>query len=396
MLDATFIVREPLLDPKERLFGYELRLQGESAGDPNALVSFIAEQIGNGNAEQVADSTLFLAAELDTLSPDTADALPPQHTVFSVPAADLARPEVAEAVRALRQKGFGVAGKYSELLGQDRSLLALVSHIEVDASAVNPAALGKLAAALKQHSMQLVVRNIHSWKDFDACAALGLNCFVGDFYLENRPGVQVKGLNPAQTIILHLMQLVKQNADIPKLEDVLRRDAAISYKLLRYINSVGFGLGTEIQSLRHAVTMLGYSPLYRWLSLLLATASSGGHAPALMQTAVIRGRFAELLAQGMLPKNEAENLFVAGMFSLLDRLLGQPMEQVLESIQLPDAVSEALLTRGGMYGPFLALAEACERGETEIGPLADSLLLSSHHVNESHLAALAWAQALQL
>jgi EAL and modified HD-GYP domain-containing signal transduction protein len=396
MLDATFIVREPLLDPKERLFGYELRLQGEGAEDPNSLVSFIAEEISNGNAEHVADGTLFVAAELDTLSPDTADALPPQHTVFSVSAADLARPEVGEAVRGFRQKGFGVVGKYSELLGQDRSLLALVSHIEVDASAVNPAALGKLAAALKQHSMQLVVRNIHSWKDFDACAALGLNCFVGDFYLENRPGVQVKGLNPAQTIILHLMQLVKQNADISKLEDVLRRDAAISYKLLRYINSVGFGLGTEIQSLRHAVTMLGYSPLYRWLSLLLATASSGGHAPALMQTAVIRGRFAELLAHGMLPKNEAENLFVAGMFSLLDRLLGQSMEQVLESIQLPDAVSEALLTRGGMYGPFLALAEACERGETDVGALADSLLLSSQHVNEAHLAALAWAQALQL
>lgn len=396
MNDAIFIVREPLLDPKEKLFGYELRLQGNTGSDGNALVSFVADQLSSGAAEHVADCTIFLSADLASLDPDTAAVLPSQHAVFSVGVAELVKPEVATAVRALRQKGFGIVGKYAELLGQDKSLLALVSHIEVDASAVNPAALGKLAAALKQASMQLVVRNVHNWKDFDACASLGLNCFVGDFYLENRPGVQVNGLNPAQTIILHLMQLVKQNADIHKLEDVLRRDAAISYKLLRYINSVGFGLGTEIQSLRHAVTMLGYSPLYRWLSLLLATASTGGHAPALMQTAVIRGRFAELLGQGMLPKNEAENLFVAGMFSLLDKLLGLPMDEVLESIQLPDAVSEALLTRGGMYGPFLALAEACERGETQIEPLADALFLSSHQVNEAHLAALAWAQALEL
>lgn len=396
MNDALFIVREPLLDPKERLFGYELSLQGGTDDDVNDLVSFVAEQVSSGAAEHAADCLLFMRADLGSLTPETADALPPQNTVFCVAASDLAGPEVAAAAQALRQKGFGVEGKYVELVGQDKSLLARVSHIEIDAGAVNHATLGKLAAVLKQASMQLVVRNVRSWQDFDACAALGLNTFVGDFYLENRPGVQVKGLNPAQTIILHLMQLVKQNADIPKLEDVLRRDAAISYKLLRYINSVGFGLGTEIQSLRHAVTMLGYSPLYRWLSLLLATASSGGHAPALMQTAVIRGRFAELLGQGMLPKNEAENLFVAGMFSLLDKLLGLPMEQVLESIQLPDAVSEALLTRGGMYGPFLALAEACERGTTPIGPLADSLFLSSHQVNEAHLAALAWAQALQL
>jgi c-di-GMP-related signal transduction protein len=399
MNDATFIVREPLLDPKERLFGYELRVQDEKGGaadNGNDLVSFVAQQISTEQAERAADCLLFMRADLATLEPEISDVLPPQNTVFCASAEHLSKPEVGVAARELRQKGYGVEGRYADLVGKDKALLALVSHIEIDAGSVNHATLGKLAAALKQASMQLVVRNVHSWADFDACAALGLNTFVGDFYLSNRPGVQVKGLNPAQTIILHLMQLVKQNADIRKLEDVLRRDAAISYKLLRYINSVGFGLGTEIQSLRHAVTMLGYSPLYRWLSLLLATASSGGHAPALMQTAVIRGRFAELLGQGMLPKNEAENLFVAGMFSLLDKLLGLPMEQVLETIQLPDAVSEALLTRGGMFGPFLALAEACERGAAPIGPLADALFLSSHQVNEAHLAALAWAQALQM
>ncbi|HYD79773.1 MAG TPA: HDOD domain-containing protein [Paucimonas sp.] len=396
MDDAKFLVREPLLDPKERMFGYELKWQGLS-GDDNALASFIAAEAGSGQAEcGLGDGKLFLQANLAALEPATLAALPPQNVIFCVSAAELVKPEVDAAAKSLRQAGFGIAGKYGELVGQDKSLLALVTHVEIDAGTVNQATLGKLAAVLKQASIQLVVRNVHSWPEFDACASLGLNAFVGDFYLDARPGVQVKGLNPAQTIILHLMQLVKQNADIRQLEDVLRRDAAISYKLLRYINSVGFGLGAEIQSLRHAVTMLGYSPLYRWLSLLLATASSGGHAPALMQTAVIRGRFAELLGQDFLPKNEAENLFVAGMFSLLDRLLGLPMEQVLESIQLSDAVSEALLTRGGMFGPFLALAEACERGTTPIEPLADSMFLSANRINEAHLAALAWAQALQL
>jgi EAL and modified HD-GYP domain-containing signal transduction protein len=197
-------------------------------------------------------------------------------------------------------------------------------------------------------------------------------------------------------MILQLMQLVKKNADVKELEGLLRRDAALSYKLLRYINSVGFGLGAEIQSLKHAVTMLGYSPLYRWLSLLLATASTTGYAPALMETAIIRGRLAELLGSGFLPKNEAENLFVCGMFSLLDRMLGISMEQVLENIQLSDLISQALLSREGMYGPFLALAEACEVNNGDVESLAEALFIDVNRVNESHLAALAWAQSLKV
>jgi c-di-GMP-related signal transduction protein len=116
----------------------------------------------------------------------------------------------------------------------------------------------------------------------------------------------------------------------------------------------------------------------------------------LMQTAVIRGRFAELLGHTFLPRNEAENLFVAGMFSLLDKLLGVPMEDVLEKIQLSEPVVQALLTREGIYGPFLALAEACELNSQDVESMATSLCIGARQVNQAHLSALAWAQSLKL
>ncbi len=197
-------------------------------------------------------------------------------------------------------------------------------------------------------------------------------------------------------MILQLMDMVRKNADVRQLEDVLRRDAALSYKLLRYINSAGFGLGTEIQSLRHAVAMLGYSPLYRWLSVLLATASTGGQSAILMQTAIVRARFAELIGASFLPKNEAENLFVVGMFSLLDRLLGVPMDEVLDQIQLSEPVTQALMNRQGMYGPFLKLAEACEYDNGPTAELAEALFISPDKVNLMHRDALVWAQNLSL
>jgi len=144
-----------------------------------------------------------------------------------------------------------------------------------------------------------------------------------------------------------------------KLEGVLKRDPALTYKLLRNINSAGFGAGREVQSIRQAISLMGYAPLYRWLTLLLAGASASGYSPVLMETAVVRGRLTELLGLHALPKGEAENLFVAGMFSLLDRLLGLPMKEVLETIPLPPEVVRALLAREGVYGPYPARAEAC-------------------------------------
>lgn len=401
---ANFIVREPLLDTKGQIIGYELTWEPGSdyKGDPNEaeanlLALIVAEELNDAESGwKLRDTALFLNIDPVSFDLDAAEALPPARTVFSLRSESLSNPEMPAAVKALREKGYGISLKHADLTAQNKGLLPLLTHVEVSSDAVDMATQAKLFASLRQSSVKMVSRDIKTWEQYAACSSMGAEAFVGNLYLTPRPDIKSKGLNPAQTMILQLMQLVKKNADVWKLEEILRRDAALSYKLLRYINSVGFGLGSEIQSLRHAVTMLGYSPLYRWLSLLLATASTGENASMLMQTAVVRGRLAELLAHGFVPKNETENLFVAGMFSLLDRLLGVPMEEVLENIQLSDSISQALLSREGVYGPFLALAEACESHNGKAAELADSLFVSAHHVNEAHLAALAWVQNLNI
>ncbi len=405
MHDVNFLVREPLLDPKQRVLGYELSWQApdgpiDSLTDENAveLVQYLAECLVDPDGNWLlGENILFIQATPAALSEPALNALPPKNTVLTLAPEDLADAETVAAVNELRTAGYGISLRNADAAVHDKNLLAQVSRVEICFGDADFAAQAKIYGALKQSSTRMVGRRITNWKEFDSCAALGVDAFVGNLYMTARPGVQATGLNPVQGMILQLMDMVRKNTDVRQLEAVLKRDAALSYKLLSYINSAGFGLGTEIQSLRHAVTMLGYSPLYRWLSVLLTTASTSAQSPVLMQTAVIRGRFAELLGTGFLPKNEAENLFVAGMFSLLDRLVGLPMEEVLENIPLSEQVTEALLTRQGIYGPFLSLAEACEKNNNaEIGALADSLFISPSQVNEAHLSALSWAQNLRL
>ena len=398
MHETNFIVREPLLDPKQRVIGYELSWQQQddvavTEDDLEALIGFVAENLNHEeHGWLLKDKKLFLDAVPAMLSRDALFNMPPERTVLTMRAADLQDPDTLAAVQGLRAGGVGISIRDGDLAHLGPNLALSASHVEVRFSGADVAAQARTSAAAQQANVRMIGRPVASWEEFDACAALGLDAFVGKLHLTPRPGTPVKGLNPAQTIILQLMQMVQKNEDIPNIESVLKRDPALSYKMLRFINSAGFGATREIQSLRQAITMMGYAPMYRWLTLLLATASTSGYSPVLMETAVVRGRLTELLGVKVLPRGEGENLFVAGMFSLLDRLLGLPMQEVLDTIQLPDEVVSALLRREGMYGPYLALAEACELSSNLVVSLARSLDIQPVDVNKAHLSAIAWAQ----
>jgi c-di-GMP-related signal transduction protein len=398
MHQTNFIVREPLLDPKQRVIGYELSWQQQNGNEVTeaaleSLVSFVAAHVVDDEGGWLLrDKILFLDAVPAMLSTDALHSLPPERTVLTVQASDLNSRDTLAAMQALRAGGVGIAIRGADAALLAKNLAKVSSYVEVRFTGADVAAQARSYAAAKQSAVRMVGRPVTTWPDFDACAALGLDAFVGKLHLTPRPGSEIKGMNPAQTIILQLMQMVQANEDLPKLEAVLKRDPALIYKLLRFINSAGFGARSEVQSLRQAISLMGYAPLYRWLTLLLATASSSGYSPVLMETAVVRARLCELLGQKFLARGEGENLFVAGMFSLLDRLLGLPMKDVLDTVGLPDEVVRALLTRGGVYGPYLALAEACELNSTLVASLASSLGISPEDVNKAHLSALAWAQ----
>jgi c-di-GMP-related signal transduction protein len=399
MHQTNFIVREPLLDPRQRVIGYELSWQHHDGKVPSDqeledLVGFVAEHVNHAeHGWLLRDKVLFLDAVPEMLSLDALHALPPERTVLTLNIRKLTDPDVRAAVQAVRVGGVGVSIRGADLKLLGRNLSPYASYVEVQFAGSDVAAQARTYAAARHAAVRMVGRPVATWADFDACAALGLDAFVGKLHLTPRPGNPVKGMNPTQSTILQLMQLVQNNEDVPRLENILKRDPALTYKLLSYINSAGFGAARRVESLRQAIALMGYAPLYRWLVLLLATASSSGYSPVLMETAVVRGRLAELLGQKALG-GEGEHLFVAGMFSLLDRLLGLPMQEVLETVPLPEEVVRALVSREGKYGPYLALAEACELNSKLVAGLAESLDISPLEVNKAHLSALAWAQSV--
>jgi EAL and modified HD-GYP domain-containing signal transduction protein len=192
--------------------------------------------------------------------------------------------------------------------------------------------------------------------------------------------------------------MVKNRADITDLEAVFKHDAMLSYKLLLYMNAPVNGLRQEIRSIAHAIIILGYEQLYRWLTLLLFTSGKvDPRSKALLKSALVRARMAEILGQDKFKGPEKDELFIVGVFSLLDVLLNMPMEQALERLNLPASITLALTRHDGIYAPYLDLTLACEEAdEASIARIAEKCGLDAMAVNQAHIQALVWAEDIDL
>lgn len=404
MQDHAFIGRQPILDKQQKIIGYELLFhraadtRGAVSADLPATPKLLAHVFGDMGAEwPLGDKLVFIDVSASMLMSDFLETLPAGCVVPEIRESAQPTSELLARCRKLRGRGFRLAVDGSESAPESKPLIEIASFIKLDLRKLKEE--GKLEArvkALEKHPAKLIAEQVETRQEHDLCEQLGISHYQG-YYFARPETLTAKTLNPAYAIVLELLNKVRGNEDVKDIELSFKRDVALSFKLLRYINSVGFGLSCEIQSIRHALAILGYPQLYRWLTLLLVTADEESTSPALMKTAATRGRLTELLGKDMLEAADRDNLFIVGVFSLLDAMLEMPMEQALDSLALPESITDALLHRQGIYGPFLELAEACEGGSAgHIEKLVFSLQLEPEKVNQAHLSALAWVEMLRI
>lgn len=201
---------------------------------------------------------------------------------------------------------------------------------------------------------------------------------------------------PDMAVLVELIRRVDAAEDIEKLDAVLKRDPTLAFQLLRYINSPAFGLSVEISSFRHAIMLLGYKRLKRWLALLLATASKDVNMRPVMFASVRRGLFMEQLIANSGDEEMRGEVFICGVFSLLDRLFNKSFDELLKTIPVPERVYQALVDCAGPYHPYLELTKAVE---TETAPVineyAEAVLMSLLEVNRAVLGTLTMAAQLE-
>ncbi len=402
MEDQAFIGRQPIMDLKQHIIGYELFFRHSASAeaavfedDFKACSNVLVNTVGEMDMQWLlGDKLAFINVNEEMLKSELLELMPPKRTVLEILKSITPSDEIVERCQALRSQGYRVALDNPHLCEGSERLLPCADYVKIDIQSVDLAELGKIFMRFNASSVKMIAEKVETEKQFEACKHAGFQLFQG-FYFARPETFTATVINPSFDSVLNILNKVSQDADNDVIEAGFKRDAALSFKLLRYINSVGFGLSCEVQSINHALSILGTNQLYRWLTLLMVTAGENSTPPALMKTSITRGRLTELLGESYFDKKDRDNLFIVGVFSLLDAILKMPIDQVLEKIQLPEPVVEALLNREGVYGLFLQLTEACEDSDdVRILELAELLQLDSSKVNKCHMSALAWVETL--
>lgn len=409
--EQGYLCREAVLDREQRVVGYEFMLRKATRQRlreaPPALVRAYDEVLIRNLANMQLDRLLgqrlaFVGISPATLGAPVVELLPPRGTVLAIRAgegvpADL--DSLAGRVKELKALGYRIAVDRTADSDKADALLELSDFLTADVSAADLPDIKDWAEAVTKASLKarVIAMNVASVEEFEAFRALPFHLFQGPFVTRREQGEESKS-DASQTRLLELLNLARQDAETAELVKVFKQDAVLSFKLLRFINSPGGGLLNKVTSLEHAMVVLGRQKLYRWLTLLLFSAGAGDErSGALLENVLVRARLAERLGRGKFSQPELDDLFVVGIFSLLDVLLRTPMERLLAQLALPEPVVRALLHRDGPYAPYLELAIACEKFDQErIDRLAAVCGLEPQQVNLCHVEALVWAQQIQM
>lgn len=402
-----FLARQPILSRTQQLVAYELLFRGAASGpalvvDNMAATATVMAHVSELGLENVVGDTLgFVNIDEAVLMSDLIGFLPPDKVVLEILETVKVTPEIIERIKELAQAGYQFALDDVVVQSEDvRQLLPLVQFIKIDIMGMPPQTLHALVGQLKQVSKKLLAEKVETHSEFKACLDLGFDYFQG-YYFAKPLILSGKKLSPSQIGIVQLMNQILSDQDSAALEQTIKRDVSLSLNLLRLANTAGVGNGRHIDSVGHALLVMGRVQLLRWLQILIYAGSGegGGLKSPLLAMATTRGKLLELMALKRYPGDRTlgEKSFTVGIMSLMDALFGMPMEQVLEQLTVANEVRAALLHRHGEFGDMLKLAESAERIE-QAGPQGISALsklgLSAQELAAMQVEAFRWTNSI--
>ena len=381
LLPGVALGYAPVIDRQRAITGTRLTLvplRADARIDHAELLAALGATFPKGGAVISPQGEALLTALL---------AQPPaEPSQIEVPAFIAADPTHAAAIAAL--KGAGHTGLLKGLPNEPlpAEVAAVFKRVVLESGQSAPAGMEPVCAGMR------------GTEAIDAAFKAGAHAVIGwpmDGPFEPTGGAKTEMAADLQ-VIVELMARVDEGEDVERLEQTLKRDPSLAFKLLRYMNSAAFGLPVEVSSFRHAIMLLGYARLKRWLALLLTTASKDHSMRPIMYAALRRGVLMEELAQGMNEREQRDEMFICGLFSLLDHMLKAPFEKLLQSIPVPERVRQALVEQSGPYQPYLELVQAIEAESVfDYRERAEALMLGAGEINACVLRALHKAAQLE-
>lgn len=402
MSSEIFVARQPIFDRRQQVFAYELLFRSgldnvftHPDQDQASFLMLHTSLLGFGLDTLIGDKLGFINASREVLLKEFYMVLPRDRAIIELVKNVEPDAEVIAACEALKRAGYRLALDDFIRRPEIEPLADLADFIKVDFVATSAADRRALVKAYAGRGIQFVAEKVESRKDLAEAEQDGYTHFQGYFFCE--PEVMTGSDVPAfkRNCIRFMQELNHPELDFDRLEAVIKYEMALVVKLLRYLNSAGFGWRHEVTSIRQALRVLGERSTRKWCSLMAVTLLGEDKPPELVVTALIRAQFCEQVGRVVGMSNRDVDLFLVGMLSMLDSMLGRPLEMALSDMPVAQEIKDTLLGSNTSLSRIYLLVRAYERADWEhLSPLAESAGISVGRLPDLYRQSVQWVDRI--
>lgn len=396
--------RQPIFDTDQNVYAYELLFRGgfTSVIDNvdeymtndvlhNALFSIGLEKITSNKPAFINFSRSFIVNRIPDLLPKES---------FVIELLEHVEPdeEVISRCKELKQKGYTLAlDDFVFTTNCFYKLFPYIDIIKIDWSITDTQSRRELIKKLRGYPLKLLAEKVETIEEYHEAKELGCIYFQGYFF--KKPDT-VSGKDISSNYANN-MKLIKEisvsDFDFNLLEDVIRKDPSLTFKILKFVNSSSMGIRNEVTSLKQAMVLIGIQQLRKWMYLIFLRDMSKKKPMELLSTAVIRAHFCESLAKKSTYSDRASECFLLGMFSLLDALTGMPLEELTESLPLHIDIKDAILGKKNKLRIFVDACICYEESDWKtLKVYSSELNISEYDIAEIYKQSIHWAHSITI
>jgi len=398
-----YVARQPIFGKRKEIYGYELLFR-------DGMLNFAPKDIDGDTATSELLSDTFLSSGMyrytggkrafinftrNLLVQRIPLLFPRETTVVEILEDVPADPEIMAACGKIAGKGYTLA--LDDFIYRDglQPLIDLADIIKIDFRQAPVDEIEQEVRGLSGTRARLLAEKVETYAEFDQAVHMGFDYFQGYFFAKPEIIRGKKVSTPKINLLRVMTEINRHDADFERLENLIRQDVTLSFKLLRYVNSAYYRRVKEVSSLRQALSLLGLREVKRFLSLMAMAKMAEGKPDELIRLSAIRARFCELLGSALGRRAAVQELFTLGLFSLIDAILDDSMPNIIQGLPFSHNLKDAFLLEAGNLIDFLKLVRCYESGEWDrVGHLCDNLRLPRERVMELYLDAVSWGEAV--
>lgn len=397
----VYVARQPIFDRKKNIAAYELLFRDSMSnafpdidGDV-ATSKLLTRSFFNIGLDQLTGGKkAFINFTEDLLLKQVPTMFPREDVVVEVLEDVTPGDAVVRACEQIMQQGYVLA--LDDFIYRDdlTDLIALADIIKIDFMLTPPDEVREMLSRLSPYEVDFLAEKIETYAEYQAAREMGFTYFQGYFF--SKPEIlKSTDIAPSHISLLQLVaELNREDCNMEKLEEMVNVDISISYKLLRYINSAYFRRVQEITSIRQALVLLGENGIRQFVMLVTAAELAANKPNELIRASIIRAKFCQLIGQAAGEGVDPAELFLVGLFSMLDAMLDAPMDTIVEQLPFSEGVKAVLVARQGCLAGYLNLVTAYETGDWKMcRELSRAIAVSEEDLPTSYADAVGWAEA---